>query len=78
MCNYYLSKNFICSTKEYATRDNFVNAPYFRRTFSIETIKESQIYICGLGFYQLFINGVNITKGILAYSVSKIKTVFKY
>lgn len=78
MCNYYLSKNFICSTKEYATRDNFVNAPYFRRTFSIETIKESQIYICGLGFYQLFINGVNITKGILAPYISNPNDLLYY
>ena len=48
-----------------------VNAPMFRRSFSVETIPEkAEITICGLGFYKLFINGKEITKGILAPYIS--------
>ncbi len=48
-----------------------VNAPMFRRSFQLESIPETaELTLCGLGFYKLYINGTEITKGILAPYIS--------
>lgn len=65
------SKKFIQRTNVYTTFDNFVPAPYLRKHFFVKTsIKKAQILICGLGFYELYVNGKNITKGLLAPYIS--------
>lgn len=66
-----LSKKFICATREYSTYKDFVPSPYFRKTFiAYETPKKCTVTIGGLGFYDIFINGHKITKGILAPYIS--------
>lgn len=66
-----MNKNFIKSTNEYCTVDNPINAPYIRRSFELDfTPDTANISICGLGFYRLFINGKEITKGHLAPYIS--------
>lgn len=60
------STKFIAAGKEYCTRDKFIPAPYFRRAFVVSNKKDAKILICGLGFYEIFINGVDITKGKFA------------
>ena len=58
---------FIQRTKEYATFERYVPAPYFRRTFSAkEKVVTAKLQITGLGFYEVHINGTDITKGFLA------------
>lgn len=43
-----------------------VNAIYLRKEFNIEKpIKRAKLYICGLGFYQLRLNGIKIGDRIL-------------
>ena len=65
------SDKFICSSKEKNSYKNAVPAPYFRKEFIIDNIPEKCILnICGLGFYECFINGKKITKGILAPYIS--------
>lgn len=65
------SNKFVCATREYSTYERAVSAPYFRRSFFAKRDGEAaQITICGLGFYALFINGEEITKGLLAPYVS--------
>ena len=33
-------------------------APYFRKTFRItKPVKQAKVYICGLGFYEMYLNG---------------------
>ncbi|MBQ7643063.1 MAG: family 78 glycoside hydrolase catalytic domain, partial [Clostridia bacterium] len=74
-----LSKNFIQRGKEFTTFEKFVPAPYFRKTFSLsETPKNAVINVCGLGFYRLFINGEEITKGFLAPYISNPDEIFFY
>lgn len=59
--------NFIHAESDYSTLEKWVPAPYFRRTFQVrEGLKIAKIVICGLGFYELHINGENVTKGYLA------------
>lgn len=59
--------NFICAGKDFCELDKFVPAPYFRFSFNInKQIKSADIRICGLGYYFLYINGQDITKGYFA------------
>ena len=65
------SKNFIKAGDKLCTFEEFVAAPYFRKKFKLEFKPENaEITICGLGFYELYINGVNVTKGPLAPYIS--------
>ena len=62
-----LSKKFIAANYDVADFDNLVPAPYMRKAFDLDFIPETaELTICGLGFYELYINGVNVTKGALA------------
>ena len=63
-------KKFIAATTEYATRETDVASPYFRKTFFFQKGKKGCVRICGLGFYELYINGKNVTKGRLAPYIS--------
>lgn len=59
--------HFINAGSKYSTLEEYVAAPYFRRVFEIsKEIRDAKIQICGLGFYELHVNGVDITKGHLA------------
>ncbi|MCP3967847.1 MAG: hypothetical protein GY750_19790 [Lentisphaerae bacterium] len=47
-------------------RAKVVPAPYFRKTFSLDSVPErSKIKICGLGFYELYINGKKVDVRVL-------------
>lgn len=66
-----LSMNFIKANDQMCTFDHHVNAPLFRKRFTLDkTPRWAKITICGLGFYELFVNGKNITKGPLAPYIS--------
>ena len=46
-------------------------APYFRKEFTVtKAIKKATIYVCGLGFYELYINGEKIGDQVLAPAVT--------
>lgn len=62
--------NFISATKEYCTFEKHVNAPYIRKHVDLKNDSKAEIVITGLGFYRLFVNGKEITKGILAPYIS--------
>ncbi len=65
------SKAFICAQKEPCTHEHHVAAPLLRKNFLIEKLENAYcITICGLGFYRLFINGIEITKGFFAPYIS--------
>ena len=62
---------FVCATREKCEYYKHVNAPAFRRGFTLaEKPEQAEILICGLGFYDLFVNGEKITKGLLAPYIS--------
>lgn len=66
-----MNKKFICASHERCTFEKYVPAPYFRKAFELEKNPEyAEISICGLGFYVLYVNGKNITKGALAPYIS--------
>ncbi len=66
-----LSNKFICASYKYSTYKDFVPAPYFRKTFFTYAFPEScKVTIGCAGFYDIYINGNKITKGILAPYIS--------
>jgi len=64
-------KYFVASTVDFTTRDAAVPAPYLRRSFQLESIPDkAKLTICGLGFYELWLNGKRITRGLLSPTIS--------
>ena len=65
------SEKFICAGYDYTTYTSHVPAPYFRKAFEIDgEVKKCVITLMGLGFYELYVNGQRLTKGILAPYIS--------
>lgn len=64
------STNFISADREYSTFEVHVPAPYLRREFELKDAKKAEITVCGLGFYKLFVNGKDITRGHLSPYIS--------
>lgn len=74
-----MNKKFIKATEKYSTVTEHVPAPLMRKSFTLEKCpKEAEISICGLGFYVLYINGKNVTKGHIAPYVSNPDDVCYY
>lgn len=58
---------FIKATDKYCSLDEHVAAPIFRKTFELsDEVKAATLEIAVTGFYVLYVNGVDITKGLLA------------
>ena len=73
------STTFICATRAYSTLEERVPAPYLRRGFELRApIASARLTICGLGFYELFVNGARLTKGFLAPYISNPDDILYY
>lgn len=63
----FLSKKFVSATHEKTTLYKNIPAPYMRRDFILNDLPEkAEITVCGLGFYEIFVNGQKITRGRLS------------
>ena len=72
-------KSFIAATEEYSDYNKRVPAPYIRGSFNLKKCpKAAEITITALGFYDLYVNGTRITKGILAPYISNPEQVVVY
>lgn len=66
-----LSDKFICAGEQYNSFEKNVPAPYIRRSFVLDSGTESATLTVGSpGFYRAFLNGSEITKGLLAPYIS--------
>jgi len=72
------STDFVAATREYCTFKSFVHAPMFRKEFELGDIKSAELTICGLGFYELFVNGCRITRGHLSPYISNPDHILYY
>ena len=63
-------QSFFAATKTYNTYEKHVPAPYIRKTFCVSDVAKAEILVSGLGFYDLYLNGSRITKGLLAPYIS--------
>ncbi len=62
---------FIAAGREFCTYEKHIPAPLFRKTYFFDKKPENaEITVSGLGFYRLFVNGKEITKGFLAPYIS--------
>lgn len=64
-----LKSRFFHANKEYSTYKNHISAPLCRKSFLYESGKAA-IKIIGVGFYRIFINGKDITRGEIAPYIS--------
>lgn len=72
-------KNFIKAWDEYCNYPHMVPAPIMRKSFEVDFEAEScTLKICTAGFYELYINGKNITRGYLAPFISNPDHVVYY
>ncbi len=65
-----LSNFFIKATEVYTNMETSVPAPYLRKAFTAEKAETAKIQIACCGFYRLFLNGKELTKGLLAPYIS--------
>lgn len=75
--------DFICAGREFSTKESWVAAPLFRKKFHLskeqyEKITDAQILIGVCGFYELYLNGQNVTKGMLAPYISALDDLIYY
>ncbi len=62
---------FIAAAREYCTYEKHIPAPLLRKSYFLESKpQKAEITVSGLGFYRLFVNGKEITKGFLAPYIS--------
>ena len=63
----YLSKKFICASDEFSTFEKHIPAPVFRKkVLWNKQYEDIKLSICGLGYYKLYINGKDVTRGFLS------------
>lgn len=73
------SDKFIKANDNMCSFDEHIPAPYFRKKFSLDFVpQKAEITICGLGFYELYINGKEITKGPLAPYINNTNEICYY
>ena len=70
--------SFIAAGNEYANIEHFVAAPFFRKKFTAAKTAKAEIIIGAAGFYKLFVNGKDITKGELAPYISNPEDIVYY
>lgn len=62
-----IQKNFISARADFNTPDNYVPQPYFRRGFEVKAgLVSATLAIGALGWYEVHINGEDITVGAMA------------
>lgn len=66
-----MNNTFITASEDFCTLTERQPEFFFRKRFTLpEVAKTVRLSICGLGFYRLFLNGREITKGLLAPYIS--------
>jgi len=62
--------NFIKATEKFNTFEEYVAAPYIRKSFTVKDSTKAKVKIAACGFYEFYLNGENKTKGWLAPYIS--------
>ncbi len=72
------STKFIAATRGFSTFEKQIPAPCFRKEFTLPKVKAASLTICGLGFYELYINGHRITRGLLSSYIANPDDILYY
>ena len=73
-----MERKYISATSDFNTIKKHVCAPLFKKVFSCDKPSDVNIEISVVGFYRLFLNGKDITKGFLAPYISNPDDVVFY
>lgn len=65
-----MKDNFIKATHEFNTLEKAIAAPYIRKSFYCDVKTTAKVTVAACGFYELYINGKNCTKGYFAPYIS--------
>ena len=65
-----INATFYQVRNDFNTYEKHVPAPYLRRTLTLQTGNRYALTVSGLGFYELYAGGEQITKGLLAPYIS--------
>ncbi|MBQ6066140.1 MAG: family 78 glycoside hydrolase catalytic domain [Clostridia bacterium] len=65
-----LSERFFKAADELNSFERHVNAPYIRKNYDLTGAVKAEVAVGATGFYDLFVNGQKITKGLLAPYIS--------
>ena len=57
---------FIQGSRHYCTTDEHINAPVFKAVFDCDDTADTLLHISSTGFYKVYLNGIDITKGLFA------------
>lgn len=77
--NVILSDEFICAGEKYSSLRRKAPAPRFCRYITIDKPpSRAEVTVCGLGFYELFLDGKRITKSCLASFITNSDDVVFY
>ena len=77
--NMILSDKFICASEKYASYRRKVHAPWFRKDIVLKDgLTKASLTVCGLGFYEVFLDGERITKSYLAPYITNSDDVIFY
>lgn len=70
---------FIAGNTKYCSRERHIGAPLFRREFTLKLVPDKAVIkIACVGFYKLFLNGKDITKGYFAPYISNYNDIIYY
>lgn len=73
------SRQFIKATETFATYEKPVNAPYIRKSFTLDTLPEkAAVTLTSTGFYRLFVNGTEVTPSRLAPGITNPDQIIFY
>ncbi len=61
----------IFGSAKWLSADKSISSPLFRAEFEAENIKKAEIFICGLGFFELHINGKRVSDDLLVPAFSQ-------
>ena len=74
-----LSRSFISATREMSTLFDRIPAPYLRKVITVsDDIIKAELSVCGLGFYRFWLNGTELTRGLLSPYISAPDDILDY
>ncbi|MBQ3498491.1 MAG: family 78 glycoside hydrolase catalytic domain [Clostridia bacterium] len=66
-----MTHNDLFGNAKWVSADKRISSPLFRAEFTADDIKNAEIFICGLGFFELHINGRRVNEDLLVPAFSQ-------
>lgn len=66
-----MTHNDLFENAKWVSADKRISSPLFRAEFTVDDIKNAEIFICGLGFFELHINGRRVSDDLLVPAFSQ-------